>query len=283
LARTLTTLVSDLAFGEAPRWREDGLYFVDMHADRIVAYRPSGALDLIATFDGPVSGLGWLPDGRLLVVSMHDRKLLRREPDGAFVEHADLSDIATWHANDMVVAANGDAFVGNFGFPLNPPGPFQLAKLARVTARGEVSVAASELFFPNGSVITPDGKTLVVAESGRRRLTAFDLGPDGLLSNRRVWAKLPEGALPDGVCLDDEGAIWVASPPSCEVLRIREGGEVVERIATEQEAIACMLGGPDRRTLFVCTAQTTNPEFCRDNHIARLLATQVEVGGAGLP
>jgi len=279
----LTTLVSALAFGEAPRWRDDGLYFVDMHADKILAYRSTGAIDIIATFSGPVSGLGWLPDGRLLVVSMHDRKLLRREFDGSFVEHADLSQIATWHANDMVVAANGDAFVGNFGFPLDPPGPLQLAKLARVSIEGEVSVAAEDLFFPNGSVITPDERTLIVAESGLRRLTAFDLDSDGLLSNRRVWANLPSNCFPDGICLDSEGAIWAASPASREVLRVREGGEVVDQIATEQEAIACMLGGHDRKTLFICTAESTDPARCRQSRTARLLSTPVEVSGAGRP
>ena len=283
MTRSLKTLVSDLAFGEAPRWREDGLYLSDIHANRIVVWRPSGLLEVVATFAGPVSGLGWLPDGRLLVVSMHDRKLLRQEPDGSFTIHGDLSEIATWHANDMVVAANGDAYVGNFGFSLETPGAFELAKLARVTAAGEVSQAADDLLFPNGSVITPDGKTLIVAESGRRKLTAFDIGGQGELSNRRDWATLPDRAVPDGICLDREGAIWVASPPSRELLRIAEGGEILDRIETEQDAIACMLGGPDRLTLYVCTADSTDPGLCRARHTARLLSVEVGVPGAGLP
>lgn len=283
MSRTLKTLVSDLAFGEAPRWREDGLYLADMHANRIVVWRPSGFLEVVATFGSPVSGLGWLPDGRMLVVSMHDRKLLRQEPDGRFAIHGDLAAIATWHANDMVVATNGDAYVGNFGFPLETPGAFKLAKLARVTASGQVSVVADDLFFPNGSVITPDGNTLIVAESGRRTLTAFDIGPKGELSNRRDWATLPRLALPDGICLDRDGAIWVASPPSRELLRLAEGGEILDRIETEQEAFACMLGGPDRRRLYVCTADTADPARCRAHHTARLLSVEVDVPGAGLP
>ena len=283
MARAIKTLVSDLAFGEGPRWRAEGLYLSDMHADRVVLYRPATGLEVIATFSGPVSGLGWLPDGRMLVVSMIDRQVLRLEPDGRVVVHADLSQIASWHANDMVVAANGDAYVGNFGFSLTPPSEIKLAHLARVTPAGDVGVAARDLFFPNGSVITPDGRTLVVGESGARCLTAFDIDAAGALSNRRPWAQMPEGALPDGICLDAEGAIWVASPRSHEILRLREGGEVLERIPTEQEAVACMLGGEDRKTLFVCTAESTDPDVCRANHTARLLAIEVDVPGAGLP
>lgn len=283
MTRTLKTLISDLAFGEAPRWREGRLFFSDIHADRVMTYHPEHGLEVVATFDGPVSGLGWLPDGRMLVVSMHDRKVLRENPEGGFVEHADLSQVATWHANDMVVAANGDAYVGNFGFALTPPIEVKLAHLARVTPTGEVSIAASDLLFPNGTVITPDGRTLVIGESGMRSLTAFDLGADGALTNRRNWASLPDDAFPDGICLDAEGAIWVASPPTREVLRVREGGEILERITTEQEAIACMLGGADGKTLFICTAQTTDPESCRQNRTARLLSVQVDVPGAGRP
>jgi sugar lactone lactonase YvrE len=279
----VTTIAADLAFGEAPRWREGSLYVSDIHADRVIAYRPSGRIEVVGRFAGPVSGLGWLPDGRMLVVSMIDRRVLRQEPDGAFVEHADLSQVATWHANDMVVAADGTAYVGNFGFSLVPPAPVTLANLARVSRDGVVSIAAREMFFPNGSVITPDGRTLIVAESGSRLLTAFDIAPDGALSGRRVWAALPDGAFPDGICLDSEGAIWAASPSTREVLRLRQDGEVVDRVATEQQAIACALGGPDRRTLFICTAESTDPETCRRVRTARLLATTVDVAGAGLP
>jgi sugar lactone lactonase YvrE len=281
--RTLTTLQAGLAFGEAPRWREDGLYLSDIHDNRVLVLRPGGDLREVARFAGPVSGLGWLPDGRMLVVSMHDRRVLRRDRDGTFREHADLSGIATWHANDMVVDAAGGAYVGNFGFSLTPRREVKAAKLAWIGPDGAVTEAADDLLFPNGMVIAPDGRTLVVGESAARRLTAFTIGPDGDLDDRREWAPMPEGAFPDGICLDAEGAIWVASPASREVIRLREGGEVLERIQTEQMAIACMLGGADRRTLYVCTAESTDPEFCQQTHTARILAAAVDVPGAGWP
>jgi sugar lactone lactonase YvrE len=281
--RTLSTLQTNLAFGEAPRWREDGLYVSDIHANRVVVLRPGGDLEEVARFGGPVSGLGWLPDGRMLVVSMHDRRVLRRDHDGGFREHADLSGIATWHANDMIVDEAGVAYVGNFGFSLTPRLEVKAAKLARIDPDGVVTEAADELLFPNGMVITPDGRTLVVGESAARRLTAFTIGADGALGERREWAPMPEGAFPDGICLDAEGAIWVASPASREVIRLAEGGEVLERIATEQLAIACVLGGADRRTLFICTAESTDPEFCQQTHTARILAVGVDVPGAGRP
>lgn len=282
--RTVDTLHAGLSFGEAPRWRDgDGLYLSDIHANRIMRLGPDGALETVAAFDGPVSGLGWLPDGRLLVVSMHDRRLLRRDADGQFRTHADLSAIAAWHANDMVVDAQGGAYVGNFGFSLTPRAAPKPAKLARVTADGAVSVAAEELWFPNGSVITPDGRTLIVGESAAQRLTAFSISPDGTLSDRRVWAQMPDGTFPDGICLDAEGAVWAASPPTGAVFRLREGGEVLDRIETGQMAIAPMLGGEDRRTLFICTAESTDPDVCKANWTARLLAVAVDVPGAGLP
>ncbi|MGA0602831.1 SMP-30/gluconolactonase/LRE family protein [Caulobacter sp. KR2-114] len=280
---TLQTLAEGLAFGEAPRWREGSLYFSDIHANRVMALRPDGACETIATFAGPVSGLGWLPDGRMLVVSMHDKQVLRREPDGRFVSHADLSAVATGYANDMVVDDRGNAYVGNFGFSLHPPSEVRAAAIALVSPGGAVTVAADDLLFPNGMVISPDGKTLVVAESRGRCLTAFDVAAGGALCNRRLWAAVPEGTFPDGICLDAEGAIWIASPASNEVVRLREGGEVVERIATRQRAIACMLGGLDRRTLYVLTAESTDPAFCTENHTARIEATRVETPGAGRP
>lgn len=283
MARTLTTLVDGIAFGEAPRWRDGWLYLSDIHADRVLRVSPQGGYEVVATFAGPTSGLGWLPDGRMLVVSMNDRKLLREE-NGGFVEHADLSSIATWHANDMVVAADGTAYVGNFGFRIFPDRDEpRTAAIAKVSPDGVASVAASDFLFPNGSVITPDGETLIVAESGTKCLTALDIAPDGSLVNRRPWGQMTDAQMPDGICLDAEGSIWIASPPSREVMRMAEGGMILESIPTEQEAIACMLGGDDGKTLFILTAEKRDPEWCRAHHTARVLATPVDAPGAGRP
>jgi sugar lactone lactonase YvrE len=275
-------VLGGLAFPEGPRWRGGELYFSDMHADEVVAMKPDGSQRTVFKHDQPVSGLGWLPDGRMLVVSMNDRKLMRVELDGRAAVHADLRGIATGNCNDMVVDAAGRAYVGNFGVGY-PPGPPQPAKMARVDPDGTTSVAAENLSFPNGTIITPDGKTLVVGETFGARLTAFDIAPDGTLSNRRLWAQLPQGAVPDGICLDAEGAIWVASPTSNEALRVREGGEVTDRIATGRGCYACMLGGADRKTLYLLVADNSDPAQCRANKTASIDAVEVPVAGAGLP
>lgn len=277
-------MIAGISFGEAPRWHDGALYLSDIHADRVLRVNPAGTFEVVVQLPSPVSGLGWLPDGRMLMVCMHERKVLRQESNGALVEHADLSSIATWHANDMVVADDGTAYVGNFGFQITPVRAHPCtAAIARITPEGGVSVAADGLWFPNGMVISPDGRTMIVAESAARRLSAFDIAQGGTLANPRVWGQMGPHELPDGICLDAEGAIWVASPPTREVLRMREGGEILERIEFEQEAIACMLGGPDRSTLFVLTAAGRDPEWCRRNHTARVLAVQVDVPGAGRP
>jgi sugar lactone lactonase YvrE len=271
-----------LRFGEGPRWHEGRLWFSDMHDGWVCALTPDGTLERIVHVEHEPSGLGWLPDGRLLVVSMQDRRLLRREPGGELVEHADLSALATFHCNDMVVDGAGRAYVGNFGFDLHggaAPGP---AAMIRVDPDGSVSLAAADLIFPNGTVITPDGATLVVGESFGARLTAFDVDADGALSDRRVWAEMPEGAVPDGICLDAEGAIWVASPTSNECLRIREGGEVTDRVALDRGAFACMLGDDDRRTLYICSARDSDPAQS-EARTARIERVRVETPGAGLP
>lgn len=283
MSAELTTVLSGLAFPEGPRWHDGALWFSDMHAHEVVCLTPDGSRRTAASFDGPVSGLGWLPDGRMLVVSMADKRVLRQEADGSFALHGDLSAIATGLANDMVVDADGTAFVGNFGFSLHPPEAMKPAKLARVAPDGTASIAAEGLVFPNGMVITRDGATLVVGESFAGILTAFDIGAAGELSNRRVWAALPAGAVPDGICLDADGAIWVASPTTSEVIHIREGGEVLSRAATEQLAIACMLGGEDRKTLSVLTSESTDPEACRTNRTARVQTMRVATPGAGRP
>jgi sugar lactone lactonase YvrE len=275
-------LLDGLIFGEGPRWRGDRLWFSDMHAGEVRTVDLAGRSEVVARVAERPSGLGWLPDGRLLVVSMRDRRLLRREPGGALVVHADLSALASYHCNDMVVDAHGRAYVGNFGFDLETGEKPRNAEVVLVHPDGRAEIAASEMRFPNGSVITPDGRTLIVGESFGAALTAFTIGADGRLSNRREWAKL-EGLVPDGICLDAEGAIWVSSPPSQEFARVFEGGRVAERIPAGRMAIACMLGGPDRRTLFMLTSETFHSEEARAKRSARIEIARVDVPGAGFP
>jgi sugar lactone lactonase YvrE len=279
--RQFNVLVNNLCFGEGPRWHDGRLYFSDMHAHTVNALDPSGRVEVLAEVAESPSGLGWLPDGRMLIVSMHDRKLLRLEGKALKV-HADLSSLASCHCNDMVVDANGRAYVGNFGYDFFTGQKEKAAELIMVDPSGSARVVASEMMFPNGSVIPPGGRTLIVGESMAHRLTEFDVGADGSLSNRRVWAELGD-SMPDGIALDAEGAIWVAAPFTHELLRVKQGGEVAEQIKRDQMPIACALGGPSRRTLFLLTSETVHPDECRNKRSARIETTEVEVPGAGLP
>jgi len=279
--RQFKTLLDNLAFGEGPRWHDNRLYYSDMHAHTVNAVDLKGHNTTIAEVAAWPSGLGWLPDGRMLVVSMTDRKLLRQEAGGLKL-HADLSGLASYHCNDMVVDSRGRAYVGNFGYDIIASAPQKPAEIVVVEPDGAARAVARDLAFPNGTVITPDGKTLVVAESMGHRLTAFDVAADGSLGNRRVWADLGEG-VPDGIALDAEGAIWVASPFTHELLRVKQGGQVAERIKREQMPIACTLGGPARRTLFLLTSESIDPEVLRAKRNSRIETAEVEVAGAGLP
>jgi sugar lactone lactonase YvrE len=274
-------LLEGFSFLESPRWRDGKLWFSDFYDHRVLAMDAGGQTESVCEVPHQPSGLGWLPDGRMLVVSMTDRRVLRLEAEG-LVEHADLSQFATFHCNDLVVDAEGRAYVGHFGSDLAAGGMPDPASLILVAPDGNCRVVAEDLLFPNGSVITPDGKTLIVGESFGARMTAFDIEPDGSLSNRRLWAQL-EGAIPDGCCIDAEGALWVASPPTREVLRVREGGETTDRISIDQMAIACMLGGDDRRTLYVLTAPSVDGPECETRRGARIESLEVEVPGAGFP
>jgi sugar lactone lactonase YvrE len=278
----VTSILADgFVFLEGPRWRDGRLFVSDMHDDRVLAVGLDGRVEAVLEVPGQPSGLGWLPDGRLLVVSMTDRKVLRVEAGGVAV-HADLSAIATFHANDMVVDGHGRAYVGNFGWDYESGAALRTTALALVHPDGRAVRAAEDLAFPNGMVLTPDGRTLIVAETFARCLTAFDVAPDGSLANRRVWASV-DPVFPDGICLDAAGAIWVASPLSSEVVRVREGGEVTDRIAIGRHTIACMLGGPDRRMLFVLTSQAIRRDDARAKRSARIETVHVDVAGAGLP
>ena len=279
--RTLEVLLDGLAFPEGPRWHDGKLFFSDMHAHQVRAVDMAGKSEVVCEVPNRPSGLGWLPDGRMLVVSMRDRKLLRLERDGLKVA-GDMSKLAPFDCNDMVVDKAGRAYVGNFGYDLHANAKPRGTTLVMVAPDGNARIVAQELMFPNGTVITPDGKTLIVGESFGRKLTAFDVGADGALKNQRVWADLGK-SIPDGICLDAENAIWVACPTASEVIRVKQGGEVTERIKVGTDAFACMLGGPDGRTLFVATAANSDPEKCRADRTGRIEVTQVEVPRAGLP
>ena len=217
----------------------------------------------------------------MLIVSMRNRKLLVLDGN-ELSEFADLSGIATYHCNDMVTDLKGRSYVGNFGYDLHNDAEFQKAELILVHPDGKTALAADDLAFPNGTVITPDEKTLIVGESFGARLTAFDIQPDGTLLNRREWAKI-DGAVPDGICLDEAGGIWVASPVSNEVLRIIEGGEVTDRVKIENQAYACMLGGQDGKTLFIMTSRASHPVQCKKEKSAAVEFVTVKHAGAGLP
>jgi len=281
-AFVLTPFLDRLAFPESPRWHEGALWFSDFYTQQVQRVAPDGRRETVVSVPGQPSGLGWGPDGRLLVVSMTDRRLLRLEGD-VLTEVADLSALADFHCNDMVVDAKGRAYIGNFGFDLAARATPRTTGLILVQPDGRAKRVAQDLHFPNGTVITPDGRTLIVAETFAARLSAFDIADDGSLSNRRIWAEI-EKTSPDGICLDAEGAVWLASPTSREVIRVREGGEVTQRIATPGQAVACMLGGADRRTLFVLSGQIKlTPEQSRENLTGTIHRMQVEVPGIGRP
>lgn len=282
--RILQPFVKGLAFPESPRWHDGALWFSDFYERRVSRVSEDGRVAAVVDVPGQPSGLGWLPDGRLLVVSMNDRRLLRLDGN-VLVEVADLSALAPAPCNDMLVDGRGRAYIGNFGFDLQARAPFAATPLVMVTPAGEARVAAHDMHFPNGTVLTPDGRTLIVAESYGQRLTAFDVADDGTLANRRTWAQLHgKGVGPDGICLDAEGAIWMASPVTREVLRVRQGGAVVERIPTEEQAVACMLGGADRRTLFVLTGRVlVTPQQSLAARSGMIHTARVDVPGAGLP
>lgn len=279
MIKTPKTIADGYAFLEGPRWHAGVLWFSDMHDGKVYRMVPGETPEVYLEIDGQPSGLGWLPDGRMLIVSMVDKTVCVRQADGALDLWADISHLAPRWANDMVVAADGTAYVGNFGFNFQDGETPVPTVLARVAPDQTVHEAATGLMFPNGPVITPDGKTLIVAETFAAKLTAFDIAADGTLGNRRDWASLPSGAVPDGICLDTEGAIWVASPTTGTFLRLAEGGAVLETVETGRQGIACVLGGEDGKTLFMLTSASTDPEECRAAMSARIETVQVDVPG----
>ena len=286
-----TVLTQGLYFGEGPRWHEGRLWFSDFYAHAVKSVGADGIARVELEIDDQPSGLGWLPDGRLLLVSMAEMKILRQDADGLKV-HADLSEYSAHLCNDMVVDKLGRAWVGNFGFDLdalieekgvedalaNHPA----TNLVRVDPDGSVHLASPGMHFPNGTVITPDGNTLIVAETLSMCLTAFDIEADGSLSNRRVWAEVGMRA-PDGIALDEDGNVWVANALAAECVLVAEGGEILQSVETSQPCFACMLGGEDGRTLHMVTAQSSDKRVASAEAMGKIEVARVDVAGAGCP
>ena len=287
MSKNTEVLIEGLTFTEGPRWHDGRLYFSDFFTHRVLAVDTKGNMETIVETPQQPSGLGWSPDGSMLIVSMNDQKLLSFS-NGELSEVADLSQLATHFCNDMVVDKKGNAYVGNFGFDLHAGEPIKPTNIILVRPGEEPCVVAENVFFPNGTVITPDDKTLIVGETFASCLTAFDINEDGTLANRRVWADLrsiEEGytPVPDGICLDAEGAIWVASPSTNDVIRVQEGGALLDKVEVDRGAFACMLGGENGNTLFISTANDSTEETCLKERSARIEVIDVDVPRAGLP
>jgi sugar lactone lactonase YvrE len=297
-ARTLTPFVEGGTFFECPRWHDGRWWASDFYRHGVFAYDADGREELVVEVEGQPSGLGWLPGGDLLVVSMRDRRVLRRAGDGTLSIHADVSGLTGGHLNDMVVDLKGRAYAGNFGFDLMGGGQPATTGIVRIDPDGGAVVAAEDLWFPNGTVITEDD-TLIVAETLAARLTAFTIQPDGTLADRRVWAQIepsPEPAdtatmlgavtfAPDGCALDAEGHVWVANALGGPLSRVAPGGQMVDELALPEGLVvfACGLGGEDGRTLIACGAPDFHEEARTAAREAVLLTTTVAVPGAGLP
>ena len=279
----LQTLMSGIVFGESPRWHDGRLWFADWGAQELIAVDLEGRSEVVVRVPSFTFCVDWLPDGCLLIVSARDRLLLRQEPDGSLATHADLSGLSDYPWNEIVVDGRGNAYVNNIGFEF-PCGEFTPGTVALLTPDGSVRQVADGVAFPNGMAVTPDNSTLIVAESYANKLTAFDIVEDGGLSNRRVWADLGDG-VPDGLCLDAEGAVWYADVPNKRCARVAEGGEVLQTIELDLGCFACMLGGEDGRTLFMVAQEWRGMESAADEEerTGQILTAPAPAASAGWP
>jgi sugar lactone lactonase YvrE len=278
------TLMTGIAFGESPRWHDGRLWFSDWLAHEVVAVDLDGKSEVMVRVDFPSMPMciDRLPDGRLLIVSPSDGLILRREPDGSLLPHADLSGLDRGF-NEIVVDGRGNIYVNGGGFDLMAGEEFAPGIVALVTADGSVRQVADGIAFGNGMAVTPDNLHLIVAESYGKRLTAFDIAANGDLSNRRVWADLGDG-VPDGICLDAENAVWYADVPNKRCVRVREGGQVLQTIALDRGCFACMLGGPDGKTLFlVATEWHGMANVGGEIRTGQILTIQAPSPGVGWP
>jgi sugar lactone lactonase YvrE len=277
-------LMTDIAFGESPRWHDGRLWFCDWAAEELIALDPDGAGEVVARVPSFPFSIDWRPDGVLLINAARQKAVLRLQPDGELTTYADLSGLAAHPpGNEIVVDRHGNAYVNGGGFDLMAGENFAPGMLALVTPDGAAHEVAGDLAFPNGMAITADDSTLIVAESYARRLTAFEIADDGRLGARRIWADLGDG-VPDGICIDAEGAVWYADVPNRRCVRVREGGEALQTAQLDRGAFACMLGGPDGRSLFIVAREWRGTEIAADEaRTGQILALEVDVPHAGRP
>jgi sugar lactone lactonase YvrE len=278
------TLMTGISFGEQPRWHENRLWFSDWGPREVIAVDLQGNSEVILRAPSSPCCVDWLPDGRLLVVSGRDGLLLSRDPDGTLVTYSDLNGVSKPAAgNELVVDGRGNAYINGGGFDLMAGEAFAPGIVVLVTFNGLARQVADGLAFPNGMLVTPDNATLIVAESYANRLSAFDIGADGNLSRQRVWADLGEG-VPDGICLDAEGAVWYADVPNKGCVRVREGGEVLQRIELDRGCFACALGGANRRALFMVATEWNGPgAMFAEPRTGQLLTMEAPAPGVGWP
>lgn len=283
--KTLADATTGLKFTESPRWHNGKLWFIDIHDQRIKTLDLSGSVTTVLELPFIPNGFGLTPEGTVVVGDAFQRRIYRTE--GATLEPvADIRHLTRFCLSDGIVDAKGRLYVGDIGYNFLDPGakPVATCVIVLVGPDGQASVVADKLFFPNGMVITPDGRMLIVGETLGHRLTAFDIQEDGSLGNRRVWAPLPQSVSPDGICLDAEGAVWCANPEGEDsVVRVRAGGEITDRIRLDTHAYAVTLGGPKRRHLFICASGSHDPAEIRRNPSASFRVVEVDVPGAGIP
>jgi len=276
----LSLIFSDLRFPEGARWHEERLWFSDMHTGQVFKSRPENrTLEEVVVVDDQPSGLGWLPDSSLLISCMLSRKVRRLDPDGRVSDFADVSSLTDAPINDLVTNAAGQTFLGGFGYDLYADAPQQPGPIFRIDPDGTPTVVEDDMVFPNGSVILPGTSTLVVAETWAARLTAFDIDDHGALTHKRVWAELPAGSTPDGICVDAAGGVWVSSIGTSQFIRVEAGGRVTQIISVAGRcATDCVLGGPRGTTLFLLTSNSWQPTETTTRE-GRIEAVEVEVPG----
>jgi sugar lactone lactonase YvrE len=283
--RTLVDSTKGLKFTESPRWHNGKLWFLDIHDKRIKTVDLTGSVATVMELPFIPNSFGLTPQGMFVVGDAFQRRIYRQTEAG-LQDVADISALTEFCLSDGIVDAKGRLYVGDIGYNFFDPAakPVETCVIVLVGPDGRASVVADKLFFPNGMVITPDGRTLIVGETIGHRLTAFDIQEDGALGNRRVWAQLPSSVGPDGICLDAEGAVWCANPEGQDsVVRVHEGGEITDRIKVDTQAYAVMLGGPERRHLFICASGSHDPAEIQRNPSASFQVVEVGVPGAGIP